>query len=304
MADFIIEANSLGTSYFEGGAKNYAGINAVPSAMMKTTSYEFGRLVNQTEPLGVFDLEITNTVGILNINKLVGFFASTNAKHFLELEIPINLDLSGFGNNSYILAFYPKYHMPDVETGTYPYTELIFEVVASTETPIGVKLADIQINTGDITSITLITLDDYGQKMREWIGADEFVKISGDIIQGNLGVQGTLEVEGDATFGSFTEFDDAIKLGKNTSNGNPQVQFSDISVDGLTLFLDIADRVLKTDRDGTISTIWTSENFDPSDFPTLVHTHNISDVTNLQSELNSKPTGSWSFNGTTLNITL
>ena len=32
------------------------------------------------------------------------------------------------------------------------------------------------------------------------------------------------------------------------------------------------------------------------------HTHPISDVTDLQNQLNSKPTGSWSRSGTTLNI--
>ena len=286
--DFIIKANSIDGSYFEGGARNFEGIKCVPSALMRTTSYDFGRETNFTQPLGVFELDITNSLGILEINQLVGYFKSTNGKHFIELHVPLNFDLSALGNNSYILAFYPKYYKADPILGNFPYTELIFEVVTATESYEGVKLADIEINSGEITSITPIPLDSYPQKFREKIGADNFASKDGDTIAGNWNITGKLEVGDTSVFNGFAEFEDAIKLGKNTSTGNPRIQFADVSTDGISFFLDMTDRFLKVDKDGTVYKVWTSENFDPDSKAPAVHTHNISDVNNLQAELDSK----------------
>ena len=343
--EFILKANSIDGSYFEGGARNYEGIKCVPSALMRTTSYDFSRETNFTQPLGVFELDISNSLGILEINELVGFFQSTNGKHFVELHIPLNFDLSALGNNSYILAFYPKYYKADVILESYPYTELIFEVVTSTESYTGVKLADLEINTGEITSITPISTDNYAQKFREKIGADNFLSKSGDTVEGNLAVAGSLEVNSSSSFKEFTQFDKAIELGKNTDTGNPRIQFADVTTDGISFFLDMNDRYLKVDKDGTVYKLWTSENFNPSSkadtahthnisdvnnlqleldnksnkshthtftsitdkpstYPPSSHTHNISDVTNLQNTLDSKPTGAWSYDGSTLKITI
>jgi len=302
--NFVIKANDLKGSYFEGGAKNYEGIKCVPSALMRTTSYDFGREINFSKPLGVYELDITNSVGVLNINQLVGYFKSTNGKHFVELHVPINLDLSGQGNNDYILAFYPKYYKADVIVGSYPYTELIFEVVTSSETPTGIKLADITISSGEITAITPITVDSFPLKFREMIGVDDYYSKNGGIISGNVNINGSLEVNSTSSFNDFVHFEKAIELSKNTSTGNPRIQFADVSTDGLSLFLDMADRLLKIDNLGTVFNLWTSENFNPDDKANTTHTHNISDVTNLQSELDSKPTGEWSFDGSTLTITI
>jgi hypothetical protein len=343
--EFILKANSIDGSYFEGGARNFEGIKCVPSALMRTTSYDFSRETNFTQPLGVFELDITNSLGVLEINKLVGFFQSTNGKHFVELHIPLNFDLSALGNNSYILAFYPKYYKADVILEEFPYTELIFEVVTSTESYSGIKLADLEINAGDITSITPIQTDNYAQKFREKIGADNFVSKSGDTIQGNLSIAGSLEVNDNVSFKEFAQFDKAVELGTNTDTGNPRIQFADVATNGVSFFLDMNDRFLKVDKNGNVYNVWTSENFNPdsksdtghthnisdvnnlqleldnksnkshthtfssitdkpSTYPPSAHTHSISNIDNLQNSLDSKPTGSWSFDGNTLKITM
>jgi hypothetical protein len=129
---FKVNANSLDKTIFADDVPIYDGIKVVPSAVMKTTSLDFSLESATNKPLGVYDIDVSinsDDSSKVDINKLKGYFESNVGRHYIELRNTLTIDMSELDdNNDYNLSLELVYNDASIDDGTYPLTEINFNV--------------------------------------------------------------------------------------------------------------------------------------------------------------------------------
>jgi len=210
---FEIEANSLGKSYF-GDTKNYKAIKVVPSALMRTTSLDFGLESQVVKSVGVYDLDIVvddDDSSILNIKKLEGHFSSNKGKHYIKLLDTMSLDMSDLDDNEdYNIAVEIEYNDPDTEKANYPFTKIKMNVEKTSDDINGIILASFHFEDDEISNLVLkdiITI--YPANHLNYLYSQGYIQVNSDVNRPFLG----------ATYGADTS-DDSFDI---TLPANPVI---------------------------------------------------------------------------------